>query len=65
MHPCYAIFKGARHIARATYEHIHEPLQVVEYMNGKDKELAVSMLGRSVRFPLAKFHGEWTLLEGL
>lgn len=61
----FYIFRGARHIRNATYEHIAEPVQIVEYYRGAVKELAVCMTGRSDRFQLARFEGEWTEMEGL
>lgn len=59
----FFVFDGVRHIRNALYEHIHEPVQVQDHMNGGTKELAVTMTGRATRFPLANFEGEWTDLE--
>lgn len=61
--PCYAIFRGTRFIHDALYEHLHQPLEIVEYTNVRSKELAVRMIGKRERFPLATFSGEWTVLE--
>lgn len=42
---------------------IHEPVRIVEITNGRNKELAVMMLGRATRWPLESFEGEWTELK--
>jgi len=62
-HPCVAIFRGVRHTSRpGQVEHIHAPVQIAEVWVGRRKELAVLMLGRATRFPLANFEGDWELL---
>ena len=61
--PCYVLFKGYRRIKAAIYEHIHEPLQIVRYTNGKSTELSVCMLGRATKYPVAVFDGEWTVMQ--
>lgn len=64
MQPCFAIFHGLRYDSRpAAVEEIHQPVRIVEVGYGKTKELAVSMFGRQRKFPLAKFRGEWEVLE--
>jgi hypothetical protein len=45
------------------YEHICEPLQIVEWKRANVTELAVVMLGRSDRFPLSRFDGTWEVLD--
>lgn len=61
----YYLFHGTRHIRNAMYEHLSEPLQVVEHYNarGNVTELAVCMLGRASRFPLSAFAGTWQVLD--
>ena len=61
--PCFAMFHGVRQSRPGYVETIHEPVKVVELQNGKDKELAVCMFGRSTRWPLSTFEGYWTQLE--
>lgn len=58
--PCWVILYGRRRIRDAIYESLCEPLEVVEYVSGRDRELAVKMTGRRERFPLDNFSGEWT-----
>ncbi len=59
---CY-IFRGTRHIRAAMYEHIAEPVQLVEVPSKARKELAVVMLGRAAKFQLEKFSGTWELIN--
>lgn len=57
------MFDGRRHIRDALYEHINEPLKVMEYTKGNKTELAVAMMGRTSKFPLTNFDGDWMELE--
>lgn len=61
--PGYFLFRGNRHVRNAMYEHICEPLQIVEWKRANVTELAVVMLGRSDRFPLSRFDGTWEVLD--
>lgn len=58
--PCYALFRGARHIRDAQYERICEPVEVAELVNGKERELVVMLTGRARKYPIAFFDGEWS-----
>lgn len=61
--PGYFLFLGNRHVRNAMYERICEPVQIVEWKRGNVSELAVVMLGRSDRFPLARFDGTWIEID--
>lgn len=63
MTPCYAIFRGARHIRDGIFEHLYEPLRIVEVYSGNKRELAATMAGRAGKWPLSKFEGQWLLLD--
>lgn len=58
--PCYALFRGARHIRGGIYERINEPVEVAELVNGKERELVVMLTGRARKYPIAFFEGEWS-----
>lgn len=52
----YYVFRGARHIRDAIYEHIEEPVELRPDHRGT---LCVYVLGRATHFQLAKFDGTW------
>lgn len=61
-HPCFALFRGTRRSRPTAVEIVEEPVQIVEVYVGNRRELAVAMLGRATKFPLANFSGTWEVL---
>lgn len=57
--PGLFIFRGCRHSHPGSVELITAPVQVIEVLRGREKELAVILLGRATRYALARFSGEW------
>lgn len=60
---CFVIFSGTRHIRNALYEHINEPVQVVEVWTKNEKQLGIKMTGRQQAFQMAAFAGTWQTIE--
>lgn len=63
--PCFALFRGARHIRHALFEHLCEPVEVREVYTARVKGLAVAQTGRATLWPIGNFAGEWQVIEGL
>lgn len=61
--PCFALFRGFRHSRPGYVETISEPIRIIEIENGRKKELAVIMFGRSTKWPLSTFEGIWQVLD--
>jgi hypothetical protein len=61
--PCHAVFVGQRHIRNALYEHIAEPVEVLEVSQRGIRTLVVRMTGRAQDFPITRFTGTWQVIE--
>jgi len=55
----YFLFSGVRHSRPGYVEMVCEPVQIVEVLSGKQKELAVTMFGRGTKWRLDTFEGTW------
>lgn len=62
--PCWAIFRGIRRSTRpGDIKRFHEPVKIVTLPFPREDVLAVAHAGNYMLCELARYEGEWQLIE--